>query len=99
MITWYRTSSIAPGKLGKALAFAQEVSAYVKKKTGVELRVGMPIGGNPHRIGWSAQYEDLGALEATMTKLTSDAKYHEILAKSADLFIAGSAHDEMWRSL
>jgi hypothetical protein len=99
MITWYRTADVALGRFSKALAFAHEVAAYVKKKTGVELGVGVPIGGNPNRIGWSAQYENLAALEATMAKLMSDPKYLEMVAKGADNFIAGSAFDAMWRKV
>lgn len=99
MFTWYRTASIAPGRVAKTMAFANEISAYVKKKTGVEVHVGMPVSGNPNRIGWSARYENLAAFETTMAKLMSDPKYMEMVAKSADNFIAGSVHDEFWRDV
>lgn len=99
MISFYRNAVIAPGKTPQALAFAKEIAAYVKKSTGQELHVGVPIGGNPSRVGWSTSYESLAALEAQQTKMTADPKYWELVNKSADLFVAGSLHDEMWRTV
>jgi hypothetical protein len=52
MINFQRSGSIAPGKTAAALSFAREVTAYIKTKTGYEVKVGMPIGGNPNRICW-----------------------------------------------
>ena len=99
MITFYRSASIAPGKNSSTFAFAHEIASYIKDKTGVTVKVAVPVGGNPNRIAWSVQYENLGALEAQQIKLMADAKYMEIVAKSADNFIAGSVRDEIWRSI
>lgn len=97
MIVFYRSASIAPGKMMSAMAFAREIAAFVRETSGIELKIGVPIGGNPNRIGWSAQYENLAALEERQLKLMSDPKYMEIVAKGADNFIAGSVRDEIWR--
>jgi hypothetical protein len=91
MIHFHRSGSIAPGKTAAALSFAREVSAYIK--------IGMPIGGNPNRIGWFLQYENLAALEDTQGKLLQDQKYMELIAAAAANFIPGSMHDEIWRVL
>jgi hypothetical protein len=99
MIAFYRTASIAPGKIGSALAFAKEIAAFIKAKEGLEVAVALPVGGNPNRIGWSTRYENLGDMEARMGRLQADPKYAEMVAKGADNFIAGSVHDEIWRSL
>jgi hypothetical protein len=99
LINFHRSASVAPGKAITALAFAREVAAYIKGKTGLEVKIGMPIGGNPNRIGWFLQYQNLAALEDTQAKLLQDQKYMELIAKSADNFIAGSLHDEIWRQL
>jgi hypothetical protein len=99
MITLYRSASIAQGKTGSTLVFAKEIAAYIKDKTGTDVQVAIPIGGNPNRIGWSGRYENLGALETMQMKLMADPKYMELVAKGADNFIAGSVHDEIWRSL
>ncbi len=99
MITFYRRADIAPGKVPDALAFAREISAYVEKSTGQVLHVGVPIGGNPNRVGWSTSYESLAAMEAQQTKMLADKKYWVMIAKGADNFIAGSVHDELWRGV
>ena len=82
-----------------ALSFAREVTAYIKANTGYEVKVGMPIGGNPNRVGWFVQYENLAALEDTQGKLLQDQKYMELIAGAAANFIAGSMHDDIWRVL
>lgn len=99
MITVFRSASILPGKLMSALAFAKQVAAYVTDVTGVESSVAMPFGGNPMRIGWASRYDNLGAVEATLGKLLADAKYQEMVAKGGENFIAGSVHDEIWRTI
>jgi hypothetical protein len=99
MIAFYRNVAIASGKLGSAIAFAQQIVAYVKDKHGVELSLAMPVAGNPNRIGWAARYENLGAFEAKMTAITGDPHYREMAAKGSENFIAGTIHDELWRTL
>ena len=97
MINFQRTASVAPGKAVPAMLFAREVATYIKGKSGLEVKIGTPIGGNPNRITWFVQYESLAILEDTQAKLTLDQKYMELIAKSADNFIPGSMHDEIWR--
>lgn len=99
MIAFYRNAAIAPGKVSSAVAFAQQIAAYVKDKHGVDLSLAMPVAGNPSRIGWAARYENLAAFEAKMTAITSDPHYKELAAKGSDNFIAGTVHDEIWRTL
>jgi hypothetical protein len=99
MIAFYRNAAIAPGKVGSAIAFAMQIVAYVKDKHGVELSIAMPLAGNPNRVGWAARYENLAAFEAKMTVINGDPHYRELVAKGSENFIAGSVHDEIWRSL
>jgi hypothetical protein len=99
MIAFYRNAAIAPGKVGSAIAFAMQIVAYVKDKHGVDLSLAMPMAGNPNRIGWAARYENLAAYETKMTAIHSDAHYRELVAKGSDNFIAGTVHDEIWRTL
>ena len=99
MITLHRCASIFPGKLTNALALAKQVAAYVKDVTGIDVSVAMPVGGNPMRIGWAARYENLGAFEAAMGKLMADPTYLEMVAKAGESFIAGSTHDQIWRTI
>jgi hypothetical protein len=34
-----------------------------------------------------------------MGKLLADAKYLEMVAKAGEIFMAGSTHDEIWRTI
>lgn len=99
MISFHRTASIAQGKVASAHAFAHKISAFIKKQTGVELRISIPVGGNPNRIRWSSDYENLAALEAQQGKLFADPKYMDMVAKGAENFIPGSINDEIWRGV
>lgn len=99
MIVFSRGAAIAPGKTPSAIAFAHEISAYLKTTCGIELEVLMPIGGNPNRIGWSTRYKDLATMEATTAKMTADPKYWEMVNKGTDNFMAGSVRDAMWRTV
>ncbi len=99
MITFYRSAVILPGKTPKAIEFAKEIAALIKKLSGVDVNVGMPVGGNPNRIGWSSSYESLAQMEAAMTKMTTSKKYWDTLGKTSELFVAGSVNDEIWRGV
>jgi len=99
MITFVRTATIAPGKVADALTFAHQIAKLVEKITGLKVGVSMPIGGNPFRIAWVAAQPDLAAVEANNNKLLSDPEYMKLSEGSASLFLPGSAHDEMWRSV
>jgi hypothetical protein len=99
MITFVRTATIAPGKVVEALTFAHQIAKLVEKITGLKVGVSMPVGGNPFRIAWVAAQPDLAAVEANNNKLLSDPEYMKLTKGSASLFLPGSAHDEMWRSV
>lgn len=99
MIYYLRSVTVAPGKNAGAMAFAREVAEYIKNKTGITVKVGMPVGGHASRIGWFVEYENLAQLDETQTKLLMDSDYAERVAKGADNFVAGSLEDSIWRIL
>ena len=99
MIAFNRVAAIAPGKTSAAIGFGKEISGYMKQAYGVELEMLVPVGGNPQRLAWSARYADLAALDAVNGKILMDKKYWEIINKNSDLFLAGSIHDSMWRTV
>ena len=99
MIAFNRVASVAPGKTAAAIAFGKEISAYMKDAYKVDLEMLVPVGGNPQRLAWSARYADLAALDAVNGKILMDKKYWEIINKNSDLFLAGSIHDSMWRTV
>jgi len=99
MITYRRTVSVPLKNLSAALAYTRETVGYVKSKFGVETVIQMPVGGNPWRICFAQQYDSLAAVEQTMQKMMSDPKYMELSGKASDIFIVGSAVDEIWANV
>ena len=99
MIRFVRTASIVPGKFEDAVAYAKEISEYAAKQYGLKLEVMMPVGGNPHRIAWKADYANLGAMEEMMSKILADPKYWDIVSRGSLNFIAGSLNDAIWRTV
>jgi hypothetical protein len=99
MIHFTRTTSIAPGKVADALTFAGEMIEFITATQGQKMQLMLPIGGNPHRLRFYTSYDTLADMEKAQAAMMADAKYLSILGKSASLFIPGSAHDDIWRSL
>lgn len=98
MITLHRTATAAPGHFAQALAFAREAATMIHARTGVEVVVALPVGGNPSSIGWTLRFDSLAHYDATMQRLHADATYGELLARNAAHFNAGSVYDELWRA-
>jgi hypothetical protein len=99
MIHFMRTSGIQPGKVADAHAFAGEMNEFLASAYGQKMQLMVPVGGNPFRLCWYTSFENLAALESFQGKSGSDPKYLSILAKGAGIFIAGSAHDDIWRAV
>ena len=98
MITWNRTASYTPATFGATMTFAQQITVYVKELLGIDVRVTLPVGGDPSRIRWTVEYASLGALEEAMRKALGDPQYVQMVAEASDYFIDGSIVDEIWAS-
>jgi len=98
MISFHRTACIKAGMMVEAMAVAIEFVGCVKRVADVDLRVEVPVGGNPWRIRWSFQYPDLAAMESAGIALMADPTYLALLAKIAEYVISGASTDEVWRS-
>jgi hypothetical protein len=99
MITIIRTVAIAPGKMGDALAFANQIAKYFKEKYARTVEVLMPVGGNPARIAWLSNYESLAQWEAFTAKLHADPDYMGMIAKNTPVFLPGLINDDIWRTI
>jgi hypothetical protein len=99
LIHFMRTTSIAPGKVADALAFAGEMTEYLSSAYGQKMQLMVPVGGNPFRLCFSTSYNALEDLEKFQGRTMGDAKYLSILGKGAGIFIPGSAHDDIWKSV
>jgi hypothetical protein len=99
MISFTRIATIAPGKNAAAMAFARQVATYIKDTHKAQIDVGLPVGGNPSRVSWRSTHASLAELETAILALAVDQGYADLLAKGAELFLPGSLHDEIWRTI
>lgn len=98
MIAFVRVACVKPGKQTAAMAFAKEVSAFLKGSYHIDLEVLRPVGGNPQRIAWSTRYADMAAMETTTTKMLADPKYWELVNGASECFIGASMRDAIWQT-
>lgn len=99
MITFVRTATAAPGKLGEALVWAKEITAIVKRVTGKDMAVANPFGGVVTEVAWIAQWDSVGQADEAFSKLMADREYTAALTKAAHLLVAGSARDHIWKHI
>ena len=99
MIRFMRTADIVPGKREDALAYAKQLAEYWRTQFGAKLEVLVPVGGNPHRIGWRTEYESLADMEVKRGRVSADAKYQEMLRSGSTNFVAGSLNDAIWQTV
>jgi len=100
MIAFVRVVGVKPGKTGTAMAFAREMSGYLKSKYQRDVEVLRPMGGNPQRVAWSSRYASMAEAEAFNNQLMADAKYWEMVnGVAAECFVAGTMHDSFWQTV
>jgi NIPSNAP len=99
MITFIRTTSITPGKVDEALAFARAAVKLIHAKIGMQVEVNVPIAGDPYRLAFFTIFENLADYEKRMSKLVADPDWQKLLAANAGNFLPGAAHDEIWRAV
>ncbi|MEZ5654163.1 MAG: hypothetical protein R3E87_26810 [Burkholderiaceae bacterium] len=99
MITYIRIANAQSGKLGAATAAASSLAAYLKRRHDLEVTVHVPVGGNPNRVCWTAQFADLAGLERFMEASMADPEYAPLVAEVAKNLINGATTDEILKSL
>ncbi|MEZ5652943.1 MAG: hypothetical protein R3E87_20610 [Burkholderiaceae bacterium] len=99
MIRFIRTVTMAPGITAQGIGFAHEMAAHLKNTLGLSTQVMVAVGGNPQRIGWYYECEDLAALDQGLQRMNADPTYHQMSSRTTDFFVAGSFEDTIWRSI
>jgi hypothetical protein len=97
MITMIRTVAVQPGRMGAAVAFAHEVAKHLNRVHGGDLRVMLPVGGNPNEIAWHSTWPDLATVEKVIAAMAADAELGAMIARAAEHMIPGSTLDRYWR--
>ncbi len=99
MITLIRTAATAPGKALEVKAFAEQIAKVVSDKTGVRVKVCVPVGGDLWRIAWIATFDTMAQWESlSIAKLMADADYRKAAESSGQYLLPSSLHDEFWVS-
>ncbi len=83
-------TSIAPGRMGAALAWSTEMVAYAEQVTGVPFLLAMSSAGAFSDLSFIAQADTLADVEIGNEKLASDPGYISRLDQTADLFLPGA---------
>ena len=100
MITFIRTITIQPGKLGEAITWQKELNAVVKRVIGKEGMLCGAFGGTISELAWIGQFDSVGQLEGAADKLFADREYMTVaINKAAGLVVPASGHDQIWRQL
>jgi hypothetical protein len=99
MITFIRTATIAPDRIGEAMAFLHQVAKRAEESTEHQVTTSMQVGGKFGRIAQSTTHPNLAEFETAMAKLMGDPEYVKMLAAAAPLFLPNETHDELWQSM
>ncbi len=99
MITWIRSAAIAPGKVNDAFAFVRKAVAHIEDRHAIRIVASRPLAGNPTRIFWYAQHDDLQAFERDHQAINTDVAFLQMLGEASHCFIAGSTHDEVLQTV
>jgi hypothetical protein len=96
VITFIRTATAAPGKIGDLLAFGHKVGEIIGQVTGERPTVAMSFGGQANQVAWISASPNLGAMEQMFGKLMANAEYRDFLKTAEHLIVPGSVHDHIW---
>ena len=99
MITWIRSAAIAQGKVADAFAFVKKAAKLIDDNHSIKITVSRPISGNPTRIFWHSQHDDLQAYEREHRKINTDPAFLQMLGEASNCFIAGTTHDEILQTI
>jgi len=96
MVRFMRSAMTVIGRAPEAMAFAKEVTAYVRDNFDVDLKVFMESDGT---LYWITDYPDFETFASKRTAITADAGYWEIIAKAEGLLLDGSVQDTILTAL
>lgn len=99
MIRFQRTAVASGVNPLKAIQWSKEVAEFINGKyPGGNLRAFMGQFGAYGTIYWSADFEDLAALDRWTQQIMADQGYWEMIAKAEGLFQEGRGIDIVMRS-
>ena len=98
MVRWTRSAQIAPGKDPQAIQWAKELTDWSNKKYGGQLGVYMDCFGEVGTLRWSADFDNLAALETRMQQIMADQEYWQRVSQAPTL-LQGTGFDTVMVAL
>ena len=98
MYRYSRSAVVAQGKGPEAVEFAVRIAAHVTAHHN-PVAVAHELAGNPDRIHWFSEYENLTDWERVGDALRADDAYRQMLIEAGSLFVAGATKDSLLRIL
>jgi hypothetical protein len=83
-----KNATIAP----KAIGFSMELTGYLNKTYGMNIRCGMELFGG-HQIHWQFDIDSLDKISALNQKIVEDKNYNAVLEKGTEFWLPGSLKD------
>ena len=100
MIRFQRSLRATGGKGREAVAWAQEMTAYLNRTLKeINMQVFAQRFGDVNTISWQADFDTLSSLERYQQALIGDQGYWALVEKADGLFIDGSINDTVFESL
>ena len=96
MVRFMRSAMTVIGRVPEAMAFAKEITAYIRDNFDVDLKVFMESDGT---LYWITDYPDFEAFASKRAAITADAGYWELIAKAEGLLLDGSVQDTILTAL
>ncbi|HET7825492.1 MAG TPA: hypothetical protein VFK90_09160 [Anaeromyxobacter sp.] len=75
-----------------ALAFAAEVTGYLNKAYGIDIKFGIQLFGPP-QLFWQFETDSIDKMTMLNAKLMQDRAYLALLQQAKDLWLDGSLED------
>ena len=99
MIRLERSVRTKPGKMGEALAWANEIAKYINDRSpdGNDVLVFNQMFGDVGAVGWFLDTANLNDLSVLMGDLAADQEYWAVVNKGADLVVEATAQDRLWQ--
>ena len=92
MVRFVRTATPAAGKMGEAVQWGAELTAYINTVLDGELIFFIERYGE-HRVHWAADFSDVAMMDADLKKLEADDGYRQRVSGAGDIFLGGHLHD------
>lgn len=78
----------------KAIGFAMELTGYISKTYGINLRLGMEMFGSLN-LHWQFETDSLDKITVIQQKMMEDKNYWSMLEKGKEYWLEGSLKDSI----